>query len=113
MKRIVFRTVSERIVGEGKPVEINWANVMLAAMRTGGIDGVTIDGMRQRMAVIDRLEAAIEQGRDCVLLETAHQKVLVGVLKAHRFNKVSRAVVEMLDAVENARDVEVTEVTDS
>ena len=90
-------------------MSLDWAEIMLGAMRDGGLEGVTIEDMRRRIAVIDKIEKAAKTEAGHLLLEAEERAALLAVLKKRRFAGVFRGIIELLDAVENAPDVEVTE----
>ena len=112
MKRIVLKEIQEQIPGREGTTTVVWSEIMLVGIRDGGLEGVTIDDMRKRIGLMDKIERAVKAGADHVLLETEEQKTLVAVMRARRFGGVFRAAIEMMDAIENAPDVEVTEASD-
>lgn len=112
MKKIALKVVNEQVPGRPEPISLDWAEIMLSSMRDGGLEGVTIDDMRRRIAVIDKIEKAAKTEAAYLLLESEERAALLAVLKKRRFGGVFRAVIELLDAVENAPDVEVTEAAE-
>lgn len=111
MKKIPLRTITEQQWqdGETKDIQFSYSNIMLQALRSGGVQGVGIEQIRQRMGAIAAIEKAARADASHVLLEEEQHKTLVEQIRAFRFNMVVAAALDFYDEIENAATVEVKE----
>lgn len=66
-------------------------------------EGMTLDLMKSRMAIMDKLEKA----NSSIILEEADWKVLDQVLKANKWPQVHPDIIKVCDAVSEAKTVEI------
>ena len=107
MKQIPLRTVEMHVRGHDKPIPLGYAESLLIVLEQPPRDGFSPAEMRARLPIGDRIERAVSEGADHVLLEDAQHKKLADLLKEHRFAIAHYAIIEMVDAVEGAPSVEV------
>ena len=69
-------------------------------------EGMTLDVMRKRMSVIDKLEEA----KDKVILEDAEWQILNTALKTNKWPTVFPVIIQACDAVEDAIDYVIEDV---
>lgn len=70
----------------------------------------TIDEIRERLPVVDKLAAAAQNGSNEVLLEDSEYATLMQAVSASTWMGVSRAALDLVKAVEDAETVKVAEV---
>lgn len=110
MKKIPLKTVEMRLRSQAeddKPITLSYAETLLIVLDTPPRDGFSIAEMRKRLPITDKIEAAQEAEAEHVLLEDAQHKTLAALVRDHRFRLSHYAILEMIDAVEGAPDVEV------
>jgi hypothetical protein len=67
---------------------------------------ISVEEMRQRVAVMEALDRATDE----VLLEDATWQILADAIRTFPFNRASRDLLTVVDAVLNAETVDVTEL---
>ena len=72
-------------------------------------DTFTIEEIRQRLPLVDKLANAAEVNSREVLLEDLEYSILLQAVQASTWMGVSRAALELVEAVEKAEDIEVAE----
>ena len=107
MKNVPLKTVEMHVRGRDKPIPLGYAESLLIVLEQPPRDGFSPAEMRARLPIGDRIEKAVSEGADHVLLEDAQHKKLADLLREHRFAISHYAIIEMLDAIEGAPDVEV------
>ncbi len=112
MKKIVLKVVHARVRGQEETVELDYGDLFYRAlMWTGSVgQGTILEAIRRRTKVLDVLEPALDAKAEHFLLEEPEHRTLVQALEPYPYGLVSHAVVEMVDAVKAAPDVEVEEV---
>lgn len=108
-KRIPLKAVEETVGGNDQApqtVRLVYADIMLEALRTGGVQGLTVGEMGRRLKVIDKLERAGKEETDELIVTPEEQRTLVDVLEDFRFRVVLRSAVDMFNDIEYAPDVE-------
>ena len=112
MKKVPLKTVEIRLRSRDdgdEPVYLDYADTILVALEMPTDRGFTVAEMRARLPIGDRIEKAQKAGEDFVLLEDAQHKKLSDLLASYPFRISHYAVVEFVDAVANAPEVEVKE----
>jgi len=111
MKRVPLKTVEMRLRrqdDDAEPIQLDYARELLIVLdMPPPREGFTPAEMRVRLPIADRIEKAVEAGADHVLLEDAQHRKLAELLKGHRFTISHYAILEMIDAVDGAPEVEV------
>jgi hypothetical protein len=107
-----LRVIKETLE-DGKEFVFDYGEVILKALNAGGLQGVTVEAMRNRIKVIDKVEQARKGGIDHVLFEETELSTLQEQVKVFPFSRVFRSAVQLLDEIEHAADVEVAEVKDA
>lgn len=111
-RRVPLKEAEIRLRGREDPVPFSYAETMLAVLegRPGPGRGFSLAEMRARLPIVDRIITAQEAEESFVLLDDAQHKKLVALLKEYEGYLVSSyAILEMIDAVEGAPEVEVEE----
>lgn len=83
--------------------------VQLVSVPSQQGEAFTIDDIRKRLPLVDKLAAAAEDGSDEVLLEDSEYDVLLQAVKASTWTGISRAALELVEAVESAETTGVKE----
>ena len=110
MKQIPLKTISVNVPNEAEPVPLTYAESFRAVLGAPRRDGYSLEDIRTRVPIVDKLTAAIENESASLLLEDAQYKHLLAAVRAHRFGIVSRAILDMVDDLEHAPDVDVRPV---
>jgi hypothetical protein len=112
VKKVPLRVINEKLE-DGKEFVFDYGEVILKALNAGGLQGVTVEAMRNRIKVIDKVEQARKEEQDYILLEEVEHTTLLEQVKVFPFARVFRSAVQLLDEIEHAADVEVAEVKDA
>ena len=107
MRQIPLRVVEARVRGQETPVKMDYGELMYRALMFSARGGHSLKEIRERMPILDRLEAALDKKAEWVRLEDAQHQVVVRALQAFPFGLVHPAIVAFADAVEGAPVVEV------
>lgn len=108
-KKVPLRTMNVRMPGASDPSEFSYSELFLAALGGPTRDGYTIEDIRKRVPVMDAIEKAVKAEADHLLLEKGQHSTLVQAFQRFRFTVVSSALLQMVDEVENAAEVELGE----
>ena len=106
MRQIPLRTVEAQVRGQDAPVTVDYAELLYRALMFSARGGHSLQEIRERMPVLDRVEKAIEEKAEWVRLEDAQHQVVVRALAVYPFGLVHAAIVAFADAVEGAPEVE-------
>lgn len=112
LKRVPLRVVEVRRRGDEKTKPLDYAESFLFILDTPPQGGFVPSVMRERLPIGDRIENAVEAGEDFVLLEEKQHKALAALVSKHAYGISSYAILEMIDAVNDAPDQEVQAVDD-
>jgi hypothetical protein len=106
VKSIPLKVVSLKAPGVANESDLKFAEAIPAilAMKQGGMP---VDEMRKVMRVSDACDAAFAEGRETLLLEDADWTYVKMRMEAHSFPFGASAFVDLVDAVTNAKTVEV------
>lgn len=107
MKKITLRTVNVQMGNGQEPIPLVYAQTLKDILSTAPRGGFGLDDIRALVPIVDRLTNAFEINAGFVLLEEAQHKRLLDAVKAHRFGMVTQAILDMVDELEQAPDVEV------
>ena len=104
---ISFNALNERNV----PQKVSAAQqlLLLASVPSQQGETFTINDIRQRLPLVDKLAAVAENGSDEVLLEDSEYDTLLQAVNASTWMGVSRTALELVEAVEKAETIEVKE----
>ena len=112
MKKLVVPDVSFNALGpDGEMLPVSAVSQLCQIVSAPSTpDGVfTITDIRGRLPLLEKLEEAEKAGKKEVLLEDAEYAVLSEAAKASMWRGVSRAALELVEAVGAAETVEVAE----
>lgn len=112
MRKLVIPEVSFTALGpDGVVQPITAAEQMrqIAAVPSRPDGLLTIDEIRARLPLVEKLEEASRDGKKEVLLEDAEYGVLLETMKASMWRGVSQAALDLVEAVETAAIIEVAE----
>lgn len=101
MYRINLLKVKEKIPNVGE-TEFDYAQNIETALRSGGIEGMTIGEMKDRMDVLDILELARKKEENHILLTEDQLRVVTAAVSKLRFRVATRSAIEFLEHIEHA-----------
>jgi hypothetical protein len=105
-RKIRLLTVKETIPDKGE-VTLDYGQVICDALRAGGIQGLTIGEMKDRLDALDTIEAAQKAEADVVLLSEKDYSVVQSTVEQYRaFRFVLRSAIEMKEHIDHAPEVE-------
>ena len=104
---IEFTTLDE--AGKPQPVSAAHQLLQLASVPSKQGETFTIDEIRQRLPLVDKLAAAAKDRATELLLEEEEYATLLQAATASTWMGVSRAALELVEAVEKAKTVAVEE----
>jgi hypothetical protein len=107
VKKIPLKTAQMQMRVREDPIPLEYADTLLIVLEMMPKAGFTPAEMRARLPIADKIEAAQKEDADHVLLEDAQHKKLAALLKEYPFRLSHYALLEFVDAVTNAPEVEV------
>ena len=102
MRRIELKTITVAEPIEGMPSVIDYREQFITVLRLP-LQGMTIDQMELPLRILPKLRAS----NGTVALEEEEHKYLLDRLNAMQFRVVMPELVEMRNAVKDARSVEI------
>jgi hypothetical protein len=104
-RKIHLMTVKEKVPGRGE-IDLDYGKVMIDALRDGGIQGLTIGEMKDRLDALNVIEAAQKTKAEVVLLGEKHHAATLMAVSQFRFRVALYSAVEMKEHIEHAPEVE-------
>lgn len=105
-RRIRLMTVKEEIPGVEEPFTFDYGETLREALRSGGLQGLTIGEMKDRLDALNVIEPAIKEDADFVLLSAKQHSAAKAAVSQMRFRFVLNSAVEFQEHVEHAPEVE-------
>ncbi len=112
MRKLCIPDISFSALGEkGEVQRVSAAQQLLQLASVPSEPGktFTIDEIRQRLPLVDKLAAAVADDDKEMLLEDSEYAILLEAIKTSTWTGVSRAALSLVEAVEAAESVEVEE----
>ena len=112
MRKLLIPDLEFTAMGErGIPQRVSAAQqlLQLASVPSKQGETFTIDEIRQRLPLVEKLAAVVEAKGNEVLLEDSEYAILLQAVGASTWMGVSRTALDLVEAVEKAETVEVKE----
>jgi hypothetical protein len=103
--------VKETVPGTGE-ITFDYGEVMVDALRSGGIQGLTIGEMKDRLDALNVIEPARKEKEEFVVLSPKQHTATKLAVSQFRFRFVLNAAVEFQEHLEHAPEVEETDVVE-
>ena len=112
MKKLLIPDITfTALDASGKPQGVSAAQQLLQLASAPSEQGktFTIDEIRQRLPLVEKLAAAVADDAKELLLEDSEYAILLEAVRTSTWTGVSRAALALVEAVEAAETVEVGE----
>jgi len=107
MRRVVMRYLLVREGQAEQPMRLEYGGLCRQVVVSGAEHGYSFVEMLALQPLVHKLDRVIAEKAEEVLLEEEEHKLLVRALKAFRWSAFSDAVIEMIQEIETAPEVEV------
>jgi hypothetical protein len=104
-RKIRLMVVKEKVPDIGE-ITLDYGEVMVDSLRAGGIQGLTVGEMKDRLDALDVIEPAREAEAEVVLLSEKEHATVKTAVSQYRFRWVLRSAVEFQEHIEHAPEVE-------
>ena len=116
MKKITLKQFAVKTDGLGLPaVKETWVGTIVGLLKSPKDPqrGATIDEIRKTIPVLDKFEQVKypDTGDTEIVLEDAEYDILKDRVETARFTRIDSELIEMVDAINDAEDIEVEEKT--
>jgi len=111
MRRVMLRYLMVQEGGAERPMRFEYGALCRQVVTSGTQQGYSFVEMLALQPLVHRLDRAIAEKREEVLLEEEEHKLLVRALRGFRWSAYSDAVIEMVREIEAAPEVDVVEAS--
>jgi len=104
-RKIRLMTVTEKLP-EGGEFTLDYGATICDALRAGGVQGLAIGEMKDRLDALDVIEPAMKEEAEFVLLSAKQHSAVKAAVGQMRYRFVLRSLVEFQEHIEHAPEVE-------
>lgn len=102
MYKIPVRQVEEKVEGRNQPLKIDYGEVFVTVLRSGGASGLTIGQMEDRLSVVKKAREATPGSH--IFVTAKERDVLLQALQSYQFPIFAEGLIRMKEEVEYAAE---------